>query len=169
MVLDEVLFHEFTEYSSKGGVVIGRGERLGITKIGKISFLINSQVFTLNKVLCVPRLSKTLISSHRLCDDLKCYIKLTSSNFVVKDLKTHLILFSRNSRGRLYYFTPDKQCNIGIKASTNICHRRLGHPSLKILKKLGHVLDIDSLDNEMICNDCPMAKMSQLSFPFILR
>lgn len=93
MVVDQGLFHKFEDYTSTRGVIIRNGEKMKITKIGKIKFNINSKKCILNRVLCVPNLRKILIFTKRLCRDLDCAIHLTAYGFVNKDWKTQVELF----------------------------------------------------------------------------
>lgn len=132
-------------------------------------FQINSRKFILNKVLYVPRIKKTLISITKLCNDLNCYIEIAQKTFTVKSLKTNQTFFFSgiNKRG-LYYFSPDIYCNLGFKTDADLWHRRLGHPSLKILSKVRDYIGLDDVELRYLnfCNNCPMAKMTKLPFQY---
>ncbi|KAK4384958.1 Retrovirus-related Pol polyprotein from transposon RE1 [Sesamum angolense] len=54
-----------------------------------------------------------------------------------------------------------KSCANFISCNNVLWHRRLGHPSLSVLK---HVPDVKSIDTSTTCMVCPLAKQSRLPF-----
>lgn len=61
---------------------------LRIEKIGKMELTLNSKTYILSYVLFIPKLEKNLISTHKLCCDIGCSVKLIPSSFIIKELKT---------------------------------------------------------------------------------
>lgn len=149
-----------------GVVVIGSGDKLPITKIGKLEFKINSIFF--KKVLYVPQIFKKRVTTTELYSYLNCFIMFTQKNFHVKDMRSQEILFSGINKRGVYYFAPEISCNLGIKTGYDEWHRRLGHTSLKIMAKIGNVIEIKNSDRKQLSfyNNFPMSKMCKLPFKY---
>lgn len=65
----------------------------------------------------------------------------------------------------LYYLEPLKQKEVAMEIWTKseIRHKRLGHASYGVLKKIQHLENINN--NSQICDSCIRAKQSILPFP----
>lgn len=80
-------------YNGGEQVTIGNGKKISITHIGT-SFLPFSHKPLLlhNNVLHTDAISKGLISIAHLCKDNKAFVKFYSSFFLVKDLRSKMVL-----------------------------------------------------------------------------
>ncbi|CAL2247735.1 unnamed protein product [Prunus armeniaca] len=109
MTHDAQQLHSRTSYAPSDQVVVGNGDTLPITHSGNLSFSSGTFVFRLSNVLRVPSLRKNLFSA--LCKD------------------------------GLYPIVPtllsgSKHAFSSIVTSSSLWHRRLGHPSNKVLRSL---------------------------------
>jgi len=59
-------------------------------------------MFTLSNVLCVPHITKPLLSVQNFCRDNHVYFEFHASIFYVKDLVTKEVLLSGQSHDGLY-------------------------------------------------------------------
>ena len=75
-------------YDGTDEIVIGDGSDLPITHTGAISLNTPSHSFTLSKVLCVPTMTRNLISISQFCQSNKTSIEFFPFSFHVKDLHT---------------------------------------------------------------------------------
>lgn len=74
------------------------------------------------------------------------------------------LAFNNTSTNKLQCHTD----TVGVKASLNRWHSRLGHPATSVLRNLVHSHNLPSLNsaNKLdFCNSCQPGKVKQLSFP----
>ncbi|KAD2804381.1 hypothetical protein E3N88_37758 [Mikania micrantha] len=91
-------------YDGTEELVIGDGSSLKITHIGSLSLTFNSHSLLLTSVLCVPLVSKNIISISQLCTDNNLLIQFFSSNFLIKESKTNQLLHHGTASHGLYHF-----------------------------------------------------------------
>ncbi|PKU65266.1 Retrovirus-related Pol polyprotein from transposon TNT 1-94 [Dendrobium catenatum] len=149
-------------YSGTSNVQVGDGSQLPIANSGKGILPTPSRKLYLSHLLHVPKLTHNLISVSRLLKDNLCYIIFNKSGFLLKDSQTHQILLQGPSHHGLYpinlpfaFFTTP---------STFIhWHRRLGHPSPAIQRRLSALLKFSS-PSKHHCDSCVRAKSRRLPF-----
>lgn len=126
-----------TEYNGTDRLSIGNGDELPIHNTSTSLLHTPTHHFFFNDVLYVTSIKQNLLSVSRLLHDNNCSIIFTHNKFFVKDNNTGNVLLNDSLRDGLYRVntksyssssTPFIAC-IGIKASTNVWHSRLGHPS----------------------------------------
>lgn len=131
-------------YQGTETVAVGNGNGLNIAHTGSTTYHLPNSDLHLNDILHCPNVSTNLLSIQKLCQDNNCYFKLTDSYFLVKDNLTGAILLQGPSEGSLYpvhlnKFVTNKRASIAlnvIKASTDLWHKRLGHPNSQILHRV---------------------------------
>lgn len=131
-------------YQGTETVAVGNGNGLNIAHTGSTTYHLPNSDLHLNDILHCPNVSTNLLSIQKFCQDNNCYFKLTDSYFLVKDNLTGAILLQGPSEGSLYpvhlnKFVTNKRASIAlnvIKASTDLWHKRLGHPNSQILHRV---------------------------------
>ena len=154
--------------SSLTPVSLPSGDVAEITFTGSIQF---DKSFQLNNVLCVPSFKVNLMSVGKTTEDLHCSITFFPSWCILQDLATRMMIGVGKRRNDLYYLvalasTPSSSsfsCNLII--SSNLWHRRLGHPSSSRLQFLSNNLIKFNFDSNHKCDVCPLAKQTRLPFP----
>ena len=123
---------------------------LVMVQVFKLHILVLSlSHFTLNNVLCVPSKNQNLISISKFYRSNKTSIELFPSYFLIKDLCIGKPLLQGKNMHDLYKWPHASTSNnssalalattISTKASSDIWHRRLGHPSFKIMKSFSYL------------------------------
>ena len=165
-----------TRYGSHDKVVVGSGEALPIAHTGNISFESGSFIFRLSQVLHVPAIKKNLLSVAKFTRDNLVSLTFFPWGFVIRDLKTGVVLFQGPCEDGLYpiklglasrNWSAPKRAFVSVLASSSLWHRRLGHPSRQVLSVLASsdVLGSSfSVSNKNFCNHCALAKSHRLSF-----
>ncbi|KAL2941838.1 Retrovirus-related Pol polyprotein from transposon RE2 [Bienertia sinuspersici] len=136
------------------------------TKEGRVYL---AEDIILEKVLFVPKLTCNLISVSKMVDDSHCFVKFTDSLCAIQDQRSgNLIGAGEPIDGLLFFRQIPKVCAVQDPAVSTfeLWHRRLGHPSDKILK-LVPALQVSSSRHSMNkpCEVCPQAKQTRDSFP----
>lgn len=159
-----------TPYDGTDDIVIRDGTGLHISHTGFTSLPSPSRSFHLQNVLCVPNMTRNLISIAKFCSTNHASIEFFSSHFSVKDLQTKEVLLIGRCNDGVYEWpaspTP-KSVSIGVKMSSNAWHHHLGHPTPSIQN---HVLSSFHLDRPLVtttsthCNDCLSNKSHKLPF-----
>ncbi|KAK9048876.1 hypothetical protein SSX86_032155 [Deinandra increscens subsp. villosa] len=155
-------------YDGTEELVIGDGSCLKITHIGSIIINTSHTPLILTNVLCVPSISKNIISISRLCRDNNLLIQFYSSVFVIKDRASNLPVLQGQAIKGIYEFRstslPSQPSVFTLhKATSMLWHHRLGHPNNKVLKLLSSLVSFNSsfFDN---CNSCQINKSHRLPF-----
>jgi histone deacetylase 1/2 len=129
-------------------------------------------MFTLSNVLHVPHITKPLLSVQKLCLDNHDYFEFHASMFYVKDLITEEVLLSGQSHDGLYVLLESSATSVPqafwspcIFATADLWHRRLGHPTPRILNLLvfGNKIVCTSRCSLTQCQACPLGKSSCFS------
>ena len=124
---------------------------------------------TLEHVLFVPQLNCNLISVSKLIDDSLCHVRFTDSLCAIQDHRSGSLIGGGERVDGLYYFRRiPAVCAIPGSGVSNfeLWHRRLGHPSDKVVKLLPGVSNSAGKKSlNKACEICPQAKQSRNSFP----
>jgi len=159
-------------YLGNDNLHVGDGKGLPISHLGHTKIYTPHRSFTLSNVLHVPAITKPLLSVQKFYLDNNVYFEFHPRVFYVKDLNTHEILLSGQSKDGLYALTKSSVTSVPqaywspcTSASADLWHRRLGHPTTRIFQLL-------ISKNKIICNNkrlnfqcqsCPLGKSSRLS------
>jgi histone deacetylase 1/2 len=141
--LDRLSFQE--RYQGKDSVQVANGAGLSITHIGHSQITGSSRPLLLKNILRVPAMSKNLLSMHKLLLDNHAYAEVYPHHFYVKDQATRALLLRGRCQGGLYPVpsnpvtstsSSSRHCLTSSTLSTDHWHRRLGHPSLRVLESV---------------------------------
>jgi hypothetical protein len=163
---------------------------LQIANTGSSLITTPTSQFYLHKILHCPNASANLLSIQQFCKDNNCYFILTSTHFTIKDMQTKEILLQGPSEAGLYpIYLQQLQSNkvqsrapflssaafishftafLGVTASADIWHSRLGHPSGFALNKLFQQSLLPCTGSTKInktCDSCQISKSKKLPFP----
>jgi hypothetical protein len=114
---------------------------------------------------------KNLISVHKFTKDTNIFFEFHPSYFLLKDRSTGKLLLHGLNKHGLYHFFPSANKHphsamVGECASTFQWHSRLGHPTLKIVRRVlsRFKLPVTSPTESSVCIACLGAKSKQLPF-----
>ena len=139
------------------------GKNANASKIGSV---ILQGGLKIDNVLYVPQLNCNLISVTQLSDESNCIMQFTNKLCVIQDLTTRNVIGAGERVNGLYYFRGVpmvKAMKIDGDHSTELWHKRLGHPSGKVLQQIPFVSR--SSTKFKSCDVCPRAKQHRSSFP----
>ncbi|KAH7570754.1 hypothetical protein JRO89_XS05G0177800 [Xanthoceras sorbifolium] len=125
-------------------VGLPNGESVVATQSGSVRL---SDKITLQNVLYVPKLNCNLLSVSQLNDDLHCIVQFNSYMCAIQD-HTRELIGTGVRRDGLYYFggaEGDSVQHVSVHnaASTlELWHKRMGHPSEKVVKLLPPVSNL---------------------------
>lgn len=144
-----------TPYDGTDELVIGDGSCLPITHVGTLIIYFENIPFKLTNVLCVPSLSRNIISISRLCLDNQILIQFFSYHFVIKDFHSHHPLLHGTSNRGLYQLRSTASPSVFHmqKNKGSNWHHRLGHPHSRVLSYLSSIVSSISKYNNS-CNSC---------------
>lgn len=101
-----------SEHPGEGKVYMGNGSALSISHIGASSFHScyskNSRTYHLNNLLCVPHITKNLVSVSKFAQDNNVYFEFNPQFCVVKDQTTKAQLLKGTLHEGLYRFHLSK-------------------------------------------------------------
>lgn len=138
-------------------VGLPNGKSVNATKEGSI-YLSNN--LNLKHVLFVPELRCNLISISQLIDDIHCTVQFTSTSCVIQDQSRALIGTSVRRDGLFYFDAENSVSQIAVNAvssTLDLWHKRMGHPSERVVKLLPPVSDCKGSFNKA-CEVCFRAK-----------
>ena len=95
-----------TPYDGADDIMIGDGTNLPITHTGFTSLLHSNQKFSLTDVLCVPTITKNLISISKFCISNNASVEFLPSFFLIKDLHTGATLLKGQAKDGVYEWPP---------------------------------------------------------------
>jgi histone deacetylase 1/2 len=117
-------------YLGNDNLHVGDGKGLPISHLGHTKIYTPHHSFTLSNVLHVPAITKPLLSVQKFCLDNNVYFEFHPCVFYVKDLNTHEILLSGQSKDGLYALTksfvtsvPRTYWSPCTSASADLWHR----------------------------------------------
>jgi hypothetical protein len=163
---------QYEEYTGQEQVKVGNGQVLNIAHIGA-SNLLQKHHLRLPNMLHVPQLTKNLFSVHKLAHDNNAILEFHSDLFCVKDQATGTILLQGKSKDGLYPLIPSATNHsspaayIGERTSTDQWHKRLGHPSTRIVQQVTSHFKLPVSSNKLstsVCNACQLGKSHCLPF-----
>lgn len=100
----------------------------------------------INLILCgvlyAPQLTCNLISVSSLVMASDLILQFTNNLFLFQDRISRTVIGLGEKRARLYYLRLTKQIyahKVDVGDSAELWHRRLGHPSSTVVRKLPHV------------------------------
>jgi hypothetical protein len=93
-----------SEYDGTDEVVLGDGSGLTVSHIGSLTLKSKHKNFILKDTLCVPDISKNLISVHHFTAQNNVFIEFHSSHFLVKDTNSGVILAKGACENGVYIF-----------------------------------------------------------------
>ena len=126
----------------------------GVFRIAKLQgTMVLGSKLQLSKILYVPNFHCNLVSIAQLCRELKCIVTFTDELCVIQDRISRNLIGVGELRGGVYCFNETATVKVQANAvgSSNLWHRRLGHPSYPILSLLSKELDVSgSLKNHKV-------------------
>ncbi|KAK9923369.1 hypothetical protein M0R45_031791 [Rubus argutus] len=155
-------------HSSMSPVCLPSGDKASITMSGAIQF---TDSFSINNVLCVPSFKVDLLSVGKTIDGMSCSVTFFPSWCILQDLVTRTMIGVGKRRGDLYYLValasipPSNRFACNLTISSNLWHRRLGHPSSSRLQYLANNSLHFKFDSSHQCDVCPLAKQTRQPFP----
>jgi hypothetical protein len=157
-------------------VTISNGNGLQIQNTGSSTFQTTFSNIVLKNILHCPKVSANLLSINRFCIDNHCYFILIESSYFIKDILTGATLLEGPSEAGLYPIylkrTSLNKCRglttfLGIKATFDVWHSRLGHPADPIVHHLvtSQSLPVSgTLVKSHLCSSCQLGKCKKLPF-----
>jgi hypothetical protein len=149
---------------------------LQIQNTGSSTFQTPFSNIVLKNILHCPKVSANLLSINHFCIDNHCYFILTGSSYFIKDILTGTTLLEGPSEAGLYPIylkrtSLNKCCDltafVGIKATFDVWHSRLGHPADPVVHRLvtSQSLPVSStLVKSHLCSSCQLRKCKKLPF-----
>ena len=162
--LDQLSLHY--PYNGPDELFMGSGEGLRITNSGTLSLNTSASMFKLADTLCVPQMTKNIISVSQLSTQQNCAIVFLPNSFHVKCLKTGRILLNGPCRDGLYMWPTSSPTVLSSSRDSNPqWHHALGHPSSATFKLIQQQLQISSPTFEQSdCTSCQLNKSHKLPF-----
>ncbi|KAJ3701350.1 hypothetical protein LUZ61_005055 [Rhynchospora tenuis] len=154
-------------YTGSDRVYMGNGEGLSITHTGSSFISLPHMQLKLNNVLCVPKLTKNLLSISQLTQDNPISVEFTSNSCFVKDLATQKVILHGSLCNGLYalHTPPQHQVHHLSQSNLDIWHSKLAHCSLSVIKALQKSNRISVLGSQFSeCSDCNRSKAHKLPF-----
>lgn len=171
MTHDAKLFSLGASYTPTDNVVIGNGDTLPITQSGNVFLSSGTYVFRLFDVLRVPSLHKNLLSVAQFTNDMHVSITFFPWGYHIRDLQTGVLLFQGLCKNGLYPIFPKlltgpNTAFSSVAVSSSLWHRRLGHPSNRVLDSLvsKSLLGSTSRLLHSNCSHYALSKSIKLSF-----
>jgi hypothetical protein len=162
-------FSIHSEYDGTDEVILGDGSGLAVSHIGSLNLQSPHQNFTLHDTLYIPNLCKKLIFVHHFTKQNNVFVELHPFHFFMKDETMGAILLKGACNNGIYIFPdpmvmPQKVANVHEQTSIDGWHKRLEHPSLKIVHHLvkNFSLPISSQKHfSSLCHSCSINKTHQ--------
>ena len=161
-----------SEYDGTDEVIFGDGSGLAVSHIGSLALHSPNRTFTLRDTLCVPNLCKNLIFVYHLTKQNNVFVEFHPFYFLVNDKISGAILLKGACNNGIYTFPESivaskKVANVHERTSIDGWHKRLGHPSIKIVHHLvkKFSLPISSTKTlSSLCHSCSINKAHQQPF-----
>lgn len=144
------LFYDIHEIPSEP-VGLPNGKSTTATKEGRVKI---SDDIIWENVLYVPALNCNLMSVSQFLEKQKFIVFFTNKICVIQDPSSRNVIGAGKQHNRVYVFCPVRriQANKSVVQDTSMLwHRRLGHPSIKVVRSLPGVAS--SIKNNNVCDD----------------
>jgi transposase InsO family protein len=181
--MDSAAYHNITrdlnnlsihsEYDGTDEVMLGDSLGLAVSHIGSLTLKSPKKTFILKDTLCVPNLFKNLISVHHFTSQNNVFIEFHPSYFLVKDKISRVTLVKGACENGVYIFPETlvassfpMVANVHERTSLDGWHKRLGHPSSKIVHNVVRNFSLPVITNKMsfLCSSCSINKVHQQPF-----
>jgi hypothetical protein len=163
-----------SEYDGTDEVLLGDGSGLVVSHVGSLALHSPNRTFLLRDTLCVPNLCKNLISVHHLTKQNNVFVEFHPFHFLVKDTITGATLLRGACNDGIYTFptsmvpiSSKKVANVHVRTSLDGWHKRLGHPSNKIVHNLINSFSLPITSKQKLpslCHSCSINKAHQQPF-----
>ena len=151
-------------------ITVGNGVTLPVVSTGHTTLPTSTRTFALNNVLVVSDIIKNLLSTRKFSTDNSCSVEFDPLGFSIKDLRTMREITRCNSPGPLYTVSAaaNPSSTFGLLASsdsTELWHRRLGHPGRDAMSHLSKQFAIPCNNAAVsVCHACQLGKHVRLPF-----
>ncbi|GJW91787.1 ribonuclease H-like domain-containing protein [Tanacetum coccineum] len=150
-------------------VFVGNGQPIPVTHTGHSLLHTPHNPLHLHHVLVTPNIIKNLISVQQFTRDNNVSVDFDAYSFSVKDYQTRRLLLRCESIGDLYPVTQQLSSTITfalLSLSPTTWHRRLGHPSEDVLRRLesSRFISYNKTKLSAGCHVCQLGKHTRLSF-----
>lgn len=102
---DASALQDSSSYFSKSSFLMGDGTPAPISSFGTCVLSTSSKLLRLSSVLCVPKISKNLLSVSQFAKENNVYFEFHPTYCVVKDIVTRETLLKGHIRDGLYHFS----------------------------------------------------------------
>jgi hypothetical protein len=168
--LERLAMHE--QYHGGNTVQVGNGVGLQILHTGSGLIKTDTRPLALNNILHVPKISKHLLSVHKLSRDNNVFFKFHPWYFLVKDRQTRHLLLEGKCEAGLYPLKPSDvkslhQAFVSYLVRSDQWHARFGHSSSPVVQSILRLNNLPCLKESSVptvCNDYQMAKSHQLPY-----
>ena len=147
------------------GIVLADGRERVAVKEGTVRLGSN---LILRSVYYVEDFKTDLISLGQLMDENHCVVQLADRFLVVQDRTTRMVTgVSRRVGGTFYFRSMETAASVEVREDEcfELWHKRMGHPSSKVVGFLPTVSNVVSEISNKACDVCLRAKQTRLSFP----
>lgn len=161
-----------SEYDGTDEVRLGDGSGLPVSHVGTMTFYSSSRPFHLHETLCVPEIQQKRIYVHQFTKTNHVFIEFHPAYFL--DQNTGATLLRGPCEDGVYALPSNLRTNSSSVAfsheriSLQGWHKRLEHPSMKILSHVVHRFSLPLLANKTrmssTCTSCRVNKAHQLPF-----
>ena len=124
--------------------------------------------FELKNVLYVPKLKCNLISVSQLTDEAQCVIIFANKLCLMQDLTSRMLIGVGERKDGLYIYrgVSGKACHTNANNQLELWHKRLGHPSYKIVQMVPNVSgNCENRSLNKNCEICERSKQTREKFP----
>lgn len=187
MTNDPIQLTNSTSYTGQGKVVVGNGSYAPISHIGESYIFFDSQRFSINDLLYVSDIHKSIFSVSKFSKDNQVFLEFHPSCCYVKDLATHRVLLQGIESNGLYQLLPTPSNEFAFTAFNNSApsspvptdlvvsenttklttwHQRLGHPSTHVLSSVlcAYNINLSRSTISSLFNTCALGKSHKLPF-----
>jgi hypothetical protein len=168
--LDHLVMRD--QYQGKDMVQVGNGVGLKIGHVGSYYINTDTHPLALNNALHVPKISKHLLSVHKLSCDNNVFFEFHPWYFLIKDQVTRNLLREGKCESGLYPLKPSdvdfiKQAFVSYSARPDQWHARFSHLSSQVVQSLLHLHNLPCLQKysvSSVCNACQLVKSHHLPY-----
>ena len=165
-----------SKYNGSDSVQVGNGQQLGISH-GNSFLDSGNRKFCVKDILFCSQASCNLLSVRKFSRDNHCYFKFDDLGFSIKEKRSDRSLYNGQIEGGMYSIklhSPVAAVVSGSKQqktllahqviSTDVWHKRLGHPSSRIQSTILSCLSVDNKAKDSLCTACELGKSHKLPF-----